>query len=249
MRFLTYLCVTLALIVTGGCKDEPSDTGDTGDTGVEVEDYPCDAAFLPFDFLSRRYSWTNYRGRFDQVESESEVVLEQFGEYEVPDDADIDWDPEDIVVCQQSLLMQFMQGGDFALFGVDDEWLYLVGDGDQGAKEPTTYWLEEAIPLLPLEPADTYQEIYASEYNWEWGDPGTVTADIWLASTSEAVTVEAGTFDAVKTTWEIVGLDPQKRYFSQMDVTTYFDEEEGVVRQSWYNEGDDTSVVVELLGY
>ena len=117
-------------------KVEPVDTGDSA-----VEEYPCAAPYFPVSLGSRSFQLNTYRGRFEQGLTE-EVVEQSFvGLAELSS--------SDLEACVYSGISPFGAGSDYTLFGVGEEWLYLLADGDDSNKaEPDVSLHHRHQPLV-----------------------------------------------------------------------------------------------------
>jgi len=239
------------------CSGKDVNVGDSGDTADTTDTFPCDADYFPVDFNARRFTYTEYKGKFEQVLSTGARQLEFLNLFDPGGDGTTDTtDTTDTTAegelagCVFNQVVPLGYGSSYTVYGIDDDWVYLMADGDYTGGETIFHTIEEPIPLIPLDPVEGWQETIDAEYlHADFEDPQRMVVYASLLELSETITVPGGTYDALKMGWEWQVINGQDRIQLNMDINAWFDKDEGLVRQTWYDEVADSSGLIEFEGY
>ena len=236
------------------CSGKDVNVGDSGDTAADEDAFPCDADYFPVDFNARRFTYTEYKGRFQQPLSTGARQLEFLSLYEPEGDSTTDTTDttaeEAVTGCVFNQVVPLGYGDAYTVYGIDDDWVYVMADGDTTGGVDTFYAMEEPVPLIPLNPVEGWQEVIDAEYfHTDFEDPQRIVVYASVLDTAETITVPGGTYDALKMGWEWQILDGQDRVQFSLDINAWFDKEEGLVKQTWYDLQEDESGQIEFEGY
>ncbi len=227
------------------CAGKTPAAGDSADT-APPERFPCDADYFPVDFATRSYDYTEYSGRFAQATGGGvrslafQRLLEGAGDTGGA-----------LTGCVFNQIVPMGLGGAYTVYGIDADWIYVLGDGDRDAEGEDVYYMyEEPIPLLPLAPEAGWQDFASTDYSHpDFDTPLQAGVDAQVVDTAASLSTAAGSYeDLLAMSWQWTLLDGQERLRLDLDITAYFDVDEGLIRQTWYDALTDSSGLVELQG-
>lgn len=242
------------LMILLACTGKDTTADDTGDTGGgTVDTFPCDADYFPVDFTTRSYDYTEYSGRFAQVTGNGvrnlafQSLLEDVLGTDTTDTA-----AAALEGCVFNQVVPLGLGTAYTVYGIDEQWVYVLGDGDRDETGADVFHLYETpIPLLPLEPEDGWQDFVTSDYSHpDFDSDLQAGVDGTVLNSASSLTIASGTYDdLLEMSWQWTLMDGQERLRLDLDITAHFHPDDGLIRQTWYDALEDTSGLIEFQGY